>query len=137
MIFRSRAFDKEKDAHLLRAWVVNRRLPNADVNLEFMPPTGVVVEVDNIPVAIGFMIKCDNGMCINSDLISNPAIDKKARQEAVDFLRESLYTLAKAAGYKLVTVFTRIPKLQARLEKEKGYFKIDQGLTQLGRFLWQ
>lgn len=104
-------------------------------DLDFLPPTGYVVFYHTQPVCAGFMIKCDNKMAINTDLISDIDVPKLLRNDAVEYLRKTLYFDAKKDGIKLITVFTNIIKHELRL-KSLGYIDIDKNLTQLGRFLW-
>lgn len=120
--------------NLLAKWLMGR---GKDVpSLDFLPPTGVVVSYYEQPVCMGFMIKCDNGMAINTDFISDPEVPKDLRNAAVEHMRQCLYKEALKAGLKMVTVFTSIPKHADNL-KAKGFVELDSKLTQLGRILWR
>lgn len=128
-------FQEKVHLPIMKAWLERRKMPVGE-SIEFLPPTGVVIYFYLQPVCMGFMIKCDNGMAINTDLISDPEIPDVLRNEAVEKLRKCLYNEAKAAGLKMVSVFTSHPSHVERL-KSLGYKIIDKNLTQLGRFLWQ
>lgn len=132
--FTYRRFNLDHDERLLRLFSHMRgeKLPE---EILFLPPTGFVVFHEEAPVCIGFMIKCDNGMAINSDFLSDPELAKPLRQEAVEYMRSLLYTEAKRVGLQFVTCFTKHKKLAKRLEGI-GFKKMDEGFTQLGRFLW-
>lgn len=101
----------------------------------FIPPTGVIVLFEEKPICLGFMIKCDNKMVINSDLISDPSYPKELRNEAVQYLRDVLEFEARKEGYYLISAFTRHKNLEKKL-LTLGFNEFDQGLTHLGRFIW-
>ncbi len=132
MQFHYRNFDKEMDMPLLHKLL--RLREEQEMSDIFLPPTGVIVFMEDLPVCIGFMVKCDNGMAINSDLVSDPTVPKELRSAAVQYMRELLYAKAKVAGLKVTTIFTKHAKLQNKL-KDMGYVVVDSNLTQMGRAL--
>lgn len=134
MTFGYRRFDISNDERLLRlfAHMRGQELPE---KIEFLPPTGFVVFHEEAPVCLGFMVKCDNSMAMNSDFLSDPELPKELRQAGVEYLRKLLYTEAKRCGLQFSTVFTKHQKLAKRLEG-LGFKKMDEGFIQLGRFLW-
>lgn len=134
MTFGYRRFDLKSDERLLRLFSKMRGQDLPD-KIMFLPPTGFVVMHEEAPVCIGFMIKCDNGMAVNTDFLSDPELPKEMRQAGVEYLRKLLYTEAKRCGFQFTTVFTKHRKLAKRLEG-LGFLKMDEGYTQLGRFLW-
>lgn len=133
MKFTYERFEKEKHLDFLESCMAKRSLPMGDIT--FLPPTGIVVRLDDEPICLGFQTRCDNRTAINSDLVSDPDFTKVERNAAVEFLRDILNRAAEAAGFQFVSVFTSIPNHAARLKK-LGYTEIDKNLTQLGRFLW-
>lgn len=134
MKFVSREFNRSTDFNLLEKWMARRGMPVSDMS--FLPPTGVVVSYYDQPVCVGFMIRCDNGMAINTDFVSDPDVPKDCRNAAVEHLRQTLYKEAMKNGLKMVTAFTSIPKHVEGL-KAKGFVEIDKNLVQLGRILWR
>lgn len=134
MQLRTEMFDFEEPKHheILKTFVEKRGGKTPDVR--FLPPTGFIVFLFEQPLCVGFQIRCDNGTVINTDLIADSEIPKDLRNQAVVRLRSALYNEAKAAGYKVVTVFTSIPAHEARL-KTLGYVEADKNLTQLVRAL--
>ena len=134
MTFTHRPFDREKDVEIFTK-MLRDRSDNTPVDFTFFPPTGVVVLHEEIPVCIGFMIKCDNNTVINSDLLSDPNAEKEVRNQAVIYLREVLHAEAKKAGAGCIIATTTNEKLYRRL-LEQGYFELNKNLYQLGRAVW-
>lgn len=134
MKFKAVEFDKEVHMDVLNALLGKRGITMGDP--KYLPPTGLVIHYYEQPVAIGFMIKCDNGMVIHTDFVSDIGAPKDLRNKAVEILRTSLDEMALAQGFAVVTAFCKIPRHVKNL-KEKGYTEFDQNLTQLGRFLWR
>lgn len=134
LTLRTEMFDFENPAHheILKTFVEKRGGKAPDVR--FLPPTGFIIFLFEQPLCVGFQIRCDNGTVINTDLIADSEIPKDLRNLAVMRLRNALNNEAKAAGYKVVTVFTSIEKHEARL-KTLGYIEADRSLTQLVRAL--
>lgn len=130
--FSFRKYAPASDFSLIKKWGENRGMQIGAP--EFLPPTGIVVAYYSKPVCMGFMIRCDNGVAINSDFMSDPDVPKDLRNEAVEFMREKLYGLAKTQGFRVVIAFTSIPKHAERL-KNKGYIEMDKNLVHLGRIL--
>lgn len=133
--FEHRKFDLKTDEALLRifAFEHSEKVPD---KIMFLPPTGFVVFHEEAPVCLGFMIKCDNGMVINSDFLSDKKLPKEMRNQGVQYLRGLLAAEALACGAKFVTAFTKHEKLADRLEA-LGYTKMDKGFIQMGRVLWR
>lgn len=134
MKIEARPFSFATDEHLFRslAKLRDEKLPD---HIFGLPPTGLVITNHGRPVCVGFLIKCDNGMGIFSDFLSDPREPAHVRNEAVEHMREVFYKEADRSGLKFVTSFTKHPKLAERLQK-LGFKKMDEGFTQLGRFLW-
>lgn len=130
--FSARKYVPETDFTHIKKWGENRGMKIGTPG--FLPPTGIVVAYYSKPVCMGFMIRCDNGVAINSDFMSDPDAPKELRNEAVEFMREKLYELARQQGFRVVIAFTSIPKHVERL-KEKGYIEMDKNLVHLGRIL--
>lgn len=134
MKLKARPFNFALDEHLFRSLAELRgeKIPKEIFGL---PPTGLVVTNHGRPVCVGFLIKCDNGMGVFSDFLSDPRADKEVRNAAAELMREVFYSEAERCGLKFVTSFTKHPKLAKRLEG-LGFMKMDEGFTQMGRFLW-
>ena len=127
-------YNHELHSYYYRQLLASRSIDAAGLG-SFLPPTGYIVFYGDVPAAIGFMIKCDNGMAINSDLISNPDVPQPMCADAVDFVRQLLAEEAEASGLRFITAFTKHKRLAERLIG-KGFAKIDENLIQVGRFLW-
>lgn len=133
-MFYHRYFDREKDLETFKSFLNARGLDDK-ADLTFFPPTGVLVLWNGKPICLGFMIKCDNNTCINSDLLSDPSTDKELRNEAVVYLRKVLEDEARKAGIPFIIATTTNPKLFERL-KDQGYVELNRNLFQLGRAIW-
>lgn len=130
----------QKDLHLAEyKRLLNKRgLFNEKANVfmeKFLPPTGCVVYHDDKIVCMGFLVKCDNKMGILTDLVSDNEVPKKERNQAVRILRATLMGTAQKDGIQFITSFTKHKKLAAYLETI-GFTRLDDGFTQMGRFLW-
>ena len=133
-MFNHRKFDRKMDMNILEIFL-RKRGDLSKVNFDFFPPTGVIVFHTEKPIVLGFMIKCDNNTCINTDIISDPDTDKTVRNLAVIHLREALSDEAKKCGIPYIIATTNNPKLAERL-KDQGYTVINENLTHLGRPTW-
>ena len=119
---------------LFKKFVDARGLP-ARPNMEFLPPTGVVIYNYAQPICIGFMIKSDNGIAECTDFVSDPSVPKMLRNDAVEYMRKYFVIEARNHGMKALTAYCSIPKHIERL-KSLGYIEMQTNLTHLGRFLW-
>ncbi len=137
MKFKHEPFDSKKHNEFLLYLLEINHIKTKEAFLDFIPPTGFVVyEVESgFPICMGWTIICDNGMAINTDLMSDKGIAQPERSEAVDYLRLQLALAAKAKGARLVTAFTKHKKLANKMAK-KGFVYIDSGLIQMGRLMW-
>lgn len=133
-MFNHRKFDRILDRNIFEIFLRKREDPSP-INFDFFPPTGVIVFYAEKPICIGFMIKCDNNTCINTDLISDPSVDASTRNLAVIHLREALAEEARKCNIKYIIAVTNNAKLVERL-KEQGYTTINENLTHLGRPTW-
>lgn len=130
----ARNFDRVRDFEAFRSFL-RKRGDTSPVSFEFFPPTGALVCYWGKPVCAGFMIKCDNGTVINTDIISDPDVESEIRNAAVIELRKFLAEKAREAGFHYVIATTDQPKLVSKL-KEQGYTILKENLTHLGRVLW-
>lgn len=130
----SRKFHPQLDEHLFKRFALDRGHHGA-VSLEFLPPFGIVVANGSMPICVGFLIKCDNGMGIFSDFLSHPLVEREIRNAAVEKMREELAMEARKSGLKFVTSFTKHRKLAIRLES-LGFKRMGE-FIQMGRILWR
>ncbi len=133
--FSHQKFSSHLHLPIMKAWVARRSLEFTKVSETFLPPTGFVIFFYSQPVCLGFIIKCDNGLAISTDFISDPDVPKHLRNDSVQELRRVLEADAKESGLKVLTAFTSIPAHVVRL-KSLGYVEVDKNLTQLGRPIW-
>lgn len=134
MKFRIRPFILSDDEPLLRRLSAARGI-SVPENIYGLPPTGVVVSLEDEVICIGFLIRCDNRMAIFSDFLSDPSVAPMVRNEAVESMRQHFYRECCKSGHQFVTSFTKHKKLAQRLNG-LGFQHLDQGFIQMGRFLW-
>jgi hypothetical protein len=132
--FICRPFDFKNDKEAFTSFM-RKRGDHSDVSFEFYPPTGCMVEFDGKPVCAGFMIRCDNNTCINTDIISDPSALPQVRSEAVVRLREYLRGKAEAFGIPFIIAHASHPGLKAKLISQ-GYKILNENITHLGRPSW-
>lgn len=130
----SHKYVKEQHEELFQKFVNDRGLPKRP-NMDFLPPTGVVIYNYSQPVCIGFMIMSDCGVAECTDFVSDPNVPKMLRNSAVEYMRKYLMIEARNRGMKVFTAYCSIPKHIERL-KSLGYQEMQTNLTHLGRFLW-
>lgn len=134
MKFTHRAFNLKADEAIYREFA-NKCSQLVPDKIEFLAPTGLIVFCVGMPIAMGFLIKCDNGIAIAADFMSDPDYPDETRSAAVQYLREELYADAVKSGIRHITCIVRNEKLAKRLEAV-GYERRESGYIQLGRNLW-
>lgn len=132
-MFSAEPFTREKHLPVLYKFLRSRGL--AESPPDFLPPTGVVVTNYEVPVCVGFMIKCDNKMVIFTDFVSNISAPKDLRNAAVIYMRNYLEKIARVEGFQVISSWTSVPRHKERLKK-LGFKKFENNLTHFGRFLW-
>lgn len=120
------------DLPSIHCWFINRNFPPP--NVDFLPPTGAIAEVDGRSIAAGFLYQTDGGIATISHLVSNKDEGKEIRQNAIDEIIETLSELAKHRGYKIVTCAANFDKMGERFEK-LDFEKTDTGVSHFRRIL--
>ena len=95
-----------------------------------MPQTGVIVEVDEEPVACGFLYKTDSLLCIFEWMIANPSAPKQKRNDGIEYLIEFSKFWAIENGFKLIYTSTGVSKFINRMV-DHGYIAADSSQTHL------
>lgn len=125
-----REVELDKDYPKLKSWWEKRSFPPA--NIQFIPPTGIMVSSDEEDICAGFLFKSDANAAIIGNIVSNPEIDRELRSEALDTLISTLTGLAKHEGYRMVCCSTNLPHVMKRFET-LGFSKTDTGVSNFGR----
>lgn len=121
-----RFLDVQRDFPRLTEFWTQYGLPA--VPLACLPPTGLVVEQDDVLLCGAFLVKSDTNLASIAFVSANPKADKKVRSEALDTLLLNLASLAKTSGFPLLAAATNVPALQARYER-LGFLKTDENVV--------
>jgi len=122
-----REFNPHSDYAMLVDWWTRRDFP--PVHLHSLPPTGIVVERDGLPVCAGFLYKPEN-IAWAEWIVSNPDADSDTRHYGLDLLMSMLHSVAKNFGYRVVFTSSNNAEWMERLKKH-GYLVGDTSVTQL------
>lgn len=125
-------FDAKKHWLLLQLWWSERKFTPPP--LEFMPPTGFVVLMNEHPVCAGFLTMTDANVCVLGHLVSDPRVAGEYRHGAMDYLMNCLIAKAKASDMKMVFASTNLSGLQERYQKH-GFQLTDEKINVYGRSL--
>ena len=96
--------------------------------IEHLPETGILVSVNDKPVAAGFLYKTDSSICIFEFMVSDPKSSKEDKEKAVDHLIISAKEWAEKSGFNMVYTSTGIERFVKRLE-DNGFIKTDTNQT--------
>lgn len=129
--FKVRRFLHE-DFASIKQWCDARNFPMPI--RRFLPPTAVMVVVDGINVACGFLFRSDADIAVIAHLFSDPAAMKHVRQEAVTRVIEKLEEIAEFDGFGMVTCSTNIVSLGKRFEG-MGFEATDEKVEHYRKFL--
>lgn len=129
-----RKFDLLKDYVTLQKWW-NEYGSFAPIP-DHLPPTGVIVEIEEKPVCAGFLYNTDAKICVMEFLICDPQINKENRDLGLNRLIEVLRDLAISRGYTAIYSSTGIPKFIGRL-KEQGFVEADKNQTHMLYFTYE
>jgi len=125
-----RAYNNELDYPMLKSWLEGHNSPVVPPEV-FLPSTGLVAEVDNLPIAISFLYCCIGGISVIEFTTTNPIAKlNKALVEAVKGLYEALEKLAWDNGSPCVLSFVKPNSGEARIMAKKGYQDL-QGVPHL------
>lgn len=116
----------EADHSMLSEWWKDHGWPT--IPLSFLPKLGIVVYVNFIPCAIGFLYTTNSDIAIMEWIVTNKKASAFDRSSALDTLIEELTHRAKEAGFKAVMTFLRHPRLMDRVAGH-GFLKTDEGMT--------
>lgn len=97
---------------------------------EFLPGTGIVMEVEGKPVCAGFLYRTDSKICIFEWQACDPKAGKKERNVALDGLVDTAIWWAKENGFGMIHSSTNIQRFTKRL-KDKGFIGKDRNYTNL------
>lgn len=86
-------------------------------SLETLPAEGFIALDGDLPIAAGFLRKCEGGYCMIDSLISNPEQLSEIRHKALDAISEACIELAKAYNFKHIIAFTLDKNVVLRSER--------------------
>jgi len=121
-----RLFQVENDYDMVKEWW---KKYGSDMLLkEFLPQTGIIIEVDKIPSACGFLYKTDSKICVFEFFIANPDVTKEVRNKALDALVYTAVEWARLNNFGMIYTSTGIKGFGNRLT-DKGFIKADENQT--------
>lgn len=127
------ARDFKKEDYEMYEMLLKKR-GRAVMPLGFLPPTGVVIESNGLPIAFGFLTKTDTPIAAIGDFVTDQMAGGEARDNALFLLIKSLENKAKESGYSAVCASTNHNGLMQRYVK-MNYMKADTGLSLFSRLL--
>jgi len=106
-----------------------------DVPIEALSTSGVVVEINGSPAAMGFLYYTNSNRCFSDYCIVDPSLGKKDRNRAIDILMDALIGLSSSKGFAIMEIVVREydKKLFERC-KEKGFIELGN-VSYMGRLL--
>lgn len=125
-----RDFDKKKDYAEVAMWWAMRKFPICP--LRYLPPNGLIVEVDGKGLCAAWLMISDAGACSIGHFASNPKTDKSIRGYALDMLIASLIERATHLGFDTIGAATSHGGLGKRLEKF-GFKPYDRDIVTYSR----
>lgn len=128
MEFKVRPFDPDKDYIMLCYWWRSYGWP--EMPIDHLPENGFICEVDNKPIASGFVYKTDSKICWFEWVLADKQSDRETRAKAIAILIESVQNWTKEQGFK--TIFTSVEHsgLIDKLKKQ-GFVSSDEKMTNL------
>ena len=123
-----RRFNLEKDYDIIGRWW--RKHGSYIPAPEYLSQTGLIIEIDNEPVAAGFLYKTDSAICVFEWVVVNPETEKESRDKALDYLIESAIEWSEKAGFKVIYSSLKEKKFIKRLEA-KSFVKCDENQTHM------
>ena len=97
---------------------------------EHLSSTGIIEEVNDKPVAAGFVYKTDSKICVFEFVVCDPKAEKEERDIALNNLIKSVIIWTKSNNYSLIYNSVKHKKYISRLE-EQGFIKVDENQTHL------
>lgn len=126
----TKPFAKSEHQEILERWVKDWDLDPEVLN--FNPPTGRIMYVNDKPICAGFLSKTDTGVAMISGLLSDKNSEKHIRSMCLDALINKLEILAQIMGFKMMCVSTVHPDVVTRFEKF-GYNILPEKYINLAR----
>lgn len=102
---------KSEDLDLINKWMLDRN--QEAIKPADLPAIGIVIGYEGTSVAIGF-IRIGEGLSMLEDVVTNPDVDSRIRDEALNHLFEALLTLAKQLKSKRIIGWTVDAHTQVR-----------------------
>lgn len=122
-------FYMSRDFEIINEWLGKRELPKWDKF--FIPKFGLMAYDGRDRVCAGFMRICEGNVGLFDSLVSDPAIHKDVRSEAVDLIIDSVVKEGKKMGLLSIIGLTVIPSLMERITKKHGFFKSESAVMVL------
>lgn len=126
-MYKPRPYNPSDYALLSEWWAAHNWPPMPE---QFLPRTGVVVEVEDKAVCAGFLYKTDSAFAWLEWVVSDPKSDKLERSQALDTLIGSLLHIAQSLGFQAIHTSARHPGLIERYQAH-GFVLADTQMTNL------
>lgn len=95
------------------------------VEQRFLPPIGLIAELDNQAIAAGWLIKTDAGVGLLEHGVSNPTAPKRSIYQATRMITEQLSLIAAEMGLSQVWGVVCNRGL-SRMYRESGFIQQDK-----------
>lgn len=127
-----RNFNAEKDYALLCEWWKAHNWEA--IPFVWLPATGLMIEMDGVPICAGFLYRTDSVVAIFEYVISDPKADHKIKGLALDALIDAICLLAKSYGFSCVFSAFGNKRLAEKAQKH-GFYIMGTDITNLMRGL--
>lgn len=93
-----------------------------------LSPTGILVSEDDMPLVGGWYIQTNSLTALAEWIVKNPKASARQCNMALDVLYDTLESLARTDGYKVLITLLNHPKFEEYLENRE-YIKGDLALN--------
>ena len=107
-------YEHAKHYDQVMGWLRKRDIK--EVPQELFAPFGYVID----DCAVGFLVKTDAGVCYIEHMAADPDAEEGRRDKALQLLFVLLENAGRAAGFKMITILTRLSAMKKRVE-ERGF----------------
>lgn len=121
-----------EDYPMVCSWWDGHKWPQ--IPQESLSKTGLIVEVNNVPVCAGWIYKSDSNLAWFEWLVCDPKAGKEERNLAIPFLIETVKKIIKAWGFSVIfmSVSAKHRSLIKRLT-DHGFEMTDSNMV---NFIW-
>jgi hypothetical protein len=120
--------EKVGDYQLVSSWIEARGLGRLQEN--FLPPTGIIVEMNNKPVAASWLYLCYGiGVAFWEGLYTCPGLSLSTARAACLHCLGALKAIAKTNDVGVIKAYTK--RALAAQAKKHGFHTMDEGFTSI------